>query len=119
MKHSKDSLTKEYNEKVKLVIKHNKLYYEKDSPKISDAEYDNLKKDLTNLENKHNFLKKKGSIDNIVGSPPSNKFQKIKHKKPMLSLSNAFGKDDMNDFLKKIKNFIKFQGTFIDLFSEP
>ena len=39
----------------------------------------------------------------IVGSPPSNKFKKIKHLRPMLSLSNAFDKNDMEDFLKKLK----------------
>ena len=41
-------------------------------------------------------------IENLVGSPPTNKFKKIKHLKPMLSLSNAFDKKDMIDFIKKI-----------------
>ena len=45
-------------------------------------------------------------MKNLVGAPPTNKFEKIKHLKPMLSLSNAFDKDDMLDFLKKINNFL-------------
>ncbi len=112
-------LIEEYNKKIKLILRHNKLYYEKDSPIISDAEYDKLKKSIIELENKNPHLAKKGSIQNIIGAPPSNKFKKVKHKKMMLSLTNAFSQDDMDDFLKKIKNFLKIEKSEIELFSEP
>ena len=91
-----------YKIKIKELQKHNKLYYDNDSPSISDSEYDKLKRETINLEDNNKFLKKFGSVKNIVGSQPSNKFKKIKHTKPMLSLSNAFDKDDVLNFLKKI-----------------
>ena len=55
----------------------------------------------------------------MVGATPSNKFKKVKHLKPMLSLSNAFDKKDMEDFLKKIKNFLNLKRENIEFFSEP
>ena len=119
MNKEKNNLIKEFKKKIKLIKKYNRQYYEKDSPSITDSEYDKIKERLVFLENEYNFFKKKGSVQNIVGSPPSKKFKKIKHKKAMLSLSNAFGKEDMNDFLKKIKNFLKSYDSTIDFFSEP
>ena len=56
--------------------------------------------------------------DNLVGSLPTNKFKKIKHLRPMLSLANAFDKKDMLDFIKKIKNFLNIQQN-IEFFCEP
>ena len=58
-------------------------------------------------------------MNKIVGSPPLNKFKKIKHLSPMLSLSNAFNVADMKDFLKKINNFLNFNNKDIRLFCEP
>jgi len=112
-------ITKEFKEKLKKLKKHNDLYYNQDKPSVSDAEYDNLKKEIFQLENKYDFLKKLKLLDKIVGSPPTNKFNKIKHLSPMLSLSNAFHKNDMQDFYKKIKNFLNLSEKTIELFSEP
>ena len=58
-------------------------------------------------------------LDNNVGATPLNKFKKIHHLKPMLSLSNAFDRNDMKDFLKKINNFLNYKNKDIELFSEP
>ena len=60
----------------------------------------NLKK-ILQLQNQYEYLKKLNLFNNFVGSKPTNKFKKIKHLRPMLSLSNAFDKNDMIDFLKK------------------
>ena len=57
------------------------------NPEISDAKYDNLKKEIIHLEQTNNFIKKLSLSEKIIGSPPSNKFKKIKHLKPMLSLA--------------------------------
>ena len=108
-----------YKKKISLLKKHNKLYFENDDPKISDAEYDILKREIINLEEKNNFLKKLNLNKAIVGSSPSNKFKKIKHLKPMLSLSNAFDKNDMKDFISKISNFLNTKGKNIEFSSEP
>ncbi len=108
-----------YKKKINLLKKHNKLYFDNDNPIISDSEYDNLKKEINILEKKNDFLKKLNLNNKIVGSPPSNKFKKIKHLKPMLSLSNAFDKNDMQDFVKKINNFLNIKDKDIEFSSEP
>ena len=115
----KSEILKIYKDKVKELKKHNFLYFNKDNPKISDAEYDKLKEELIKLEESNSSLKKLNLLQNIVGSKPSNKFKKIKHLKSMLSLSNAFEKKDMEDFLKKIDNFLNQQNNNLELFSEP
>ncbi len=116
---NKAKIVKEFKDSISLLKKHNKLYYEKDSPEISDAEYDALKKKIYNLEKKFPYLKKIETVNNLIGSPPSNKFKKIKHLVPMLSLSNAFNEKDMEDFLKKVKNFLNLHQKQIELISEP
>ena len=108
-----------YLEKVKLLKKHNNLYYIKDKPIVSDSDYDLLKQEIIDLEKEFNFLKKFGSIEQIVGAPPSNKFKKITHLQPMLSLSNAFNSNDMEVFQKKINNFLNTDEKNIELISEP
>ena len=108
-----------FKAKINLLKKHNRLYFINDNPEISDREYDNLKKELVELENQNHFLKELNLLEKIVGSPPSNKFSKIKHLSPMLSLSNAFDKNDIKDFLKKIDNFLNTKNINNELFSEP
>jgi len=115
---NQEKIKKIYKEKVEKLIKFNKAYFEKDNPIISDSEFDKLKKELLNLTKQHPFLKKIKNIDSIIGSKPSNKFKKVKHSKPMLSLGNAFNKDDILDFKKKINNFLNSSAE-IDLSSEP
>ena len=108
-----------YKKKVAEIKKHNKFYFEQDNPKISDAKYDALKKEIIDLEKKFSFLKDDFSISTLVGSKPSNKFKKINHLKPMLSLSNVFDRKEMEDYLKKIYNFLNYKDRTIELFSEP
>ena len=101
-----DNIIKNYLKKLKLLERYNKFYFEKDSPVVSDKQYDDLKKDIVKLKKNNSFLKKHGSIDKNVGFKPSSKFAKIKHAKPMLSLANAFNITDINDFIKKINNYL-------------
>ena len=116
----KKKIVKEYKEKIKELKKHNKLYFSDDNPQITDSDYDLIKKEIIDMEKKFPFLEKKSfSSSNIVGSKPSTKFQKIKHLKAMLSLSNAFNKNDIVDFLKKVNNFLNTDSDFINLFAEP
>ncbi|MFL2852686.1 MAG: NAD-dependent DNA ligase LigA [Candidatus Pelagibacter sp.] len=114
----KFKIINKYKKKIDILKKHNKLYFDKDNPEITDSQYDYLKQEIFELEKNYKFLKKL-NLNQIVGSPPSNKFKKIKHLKPMLSLSNAFDKEDMKDFLKKINNFLNNKNEDIDFFSEP
>ena len=94
-------IEKIYKEKFQELLKHNRAYFEKDSPIISDSEFDELKKEILKLEDKHPSLKNLGGVETAIGYKPSTKFEKIKHSKEMLSLSNAFEKKDMLDFIKK------------------
>ena len=115
----KSHITKRFKEKIKNLKKHNDLYYNQDNPLISDAEYDDLKKELIELQKNKPFLKKYDSVEKIIGTPPSNKFKKIRHLQPMLSLSNAFDKEDMMDFIKKINNFLNLNNENLELLAEP
>ncbi len=115
----KNEIIKIYKQKISTLKEHNKLYFSRDKPKISDAQYDDLKKKIFSLEKDHPFLKKLNLTQGLVGSPPNNKFKKIKHLKAMLSLSNAFNSEDMKDFLKKINNFLSNNNMNIELISEP
>jgi DNA ligase (NAD+) len=116
---NKLNIVNNYKKKINTLKKHNQLYFIKDKPQISDQEYDNIKKEILRLEKKYIFLKKLKLAENIIGAPPSNKFKKVKHLRPMLSLSNAFVIKDMKDFLKKIRNYLNLGDAEIELFSEP
>ena len=108
-----------YSQKIKALKEHNKYYFINDKPKISDAEYDELKNEVLKLEDKFSYLKKHSKLKNIVGAKPTNKFKKVKHLSPMLSLSNAFNLNDMKDFQKKINNFLSLKNVQLELFCEP
>ena len=112
------SIIKDFKKKLDLIKKYNDHYFNKDKPIVTDQEYDKAKQSLINLEKKYNFLKEIETTDRLIGSPPANKFKKIRHSKPMLSLSNAFSKDDMLDFQKKIKNFLNLKNQNIEFSSE-
>ena len=95
-----------YKRKIKEFQKHNNLYYDKSAPAISDREFDELKADIINLEKKYSFLRSAKSPSNSVGFKPSKNFEKFKHKVQMLSLSNAFDREDLINFEKKILNYL-------------
>ena len=97
-----DLIKKKYLNKIELIKKHNKHYYDKNNPIVTDQEYDFLKKEVLDLEMKYKFLKNKDSPSTTVGFKPSKNFKKIKHRIPMLSLGNAFNEEDLNNFEKKI-----------------
>ena len=99
------SIKKNYLKKIKLLKKYNKFYYDKSKPLISDKEYDELKQDIFNIEKSNPDLISKESPSLTVGFKPSKNFIKIRHRVPMLSLSNAFDEEDLKNFEKKIFNF--------------
>ncbi len=109
-----------YLKKIKKINEYNKLYYEKSSPTISDAEYDKLKKDIIELEHKYIYLRSKKSPSLLVGAKPAKNFLKSKHRAKMLSLSNAFNYEDLKNFEKKISNFLNLKKSFdIEYSVEP
>ena len=99
-------IQKYYKKQIKELTKHNKLYFENSSPEISDKDYDEIKKEILDLEKKYIFLKSDLSPSNSLGYEPSKNFIKFKHRVKMLSLSNAFGTEDLENFEKKIFNYL-------------
>ena len=102
----KKNIESEYKKKIKLLTNYNKNYYDTSKPLVSDKEYDDLKNSILVLESKYTFLNSKKSPSKVVGFKPSKNFQKIAHRAPMLSLANAFGREDLINFEKKILNFL-------------
>ncbi len=116
----KDSIKREYKNKIKLYKDYNRKYYDENISEISDSKYDELKKEILNLENKYHFLKSKESPSITVGYKPSKNFKKAFHKVPMLSLANAFSENDLLNFEKKILNFLsRKEGSNIFYTAEP
>ena len=115
----KKEIEKLYKEKINQLKKYDEAYFENDNPIVSDADYDKLKKKILDFENEYVYLNNKDSPSQKVGYKSSDKFKKIKHLKPMLSLSNAFEINDMKDFLSKVRNFLNSKNIDIELSSEP
>ena len=90
---------------------HNNLYYNEDKPLISDMEYDALMRELKQLEQKYPELLKneengESSPTEKIGGTASEKFSKVRHRVPMLSLSNTYNISEIEDFDKRIKKII-------------
>jgi DNA ligase (NAD+) len=114
----------EIRERVELlrneIEKHDKLYYIKSSPVITDQQYDKLRQELERLESLYPELRHKKSVTQTVGTKVAKGFAKIKHTYPMLSLSNAFSKEDILDFLIRIKKIINLDPEDkLELHCEP
>ena len=113
-------ILEEYKKKIKLINKYNKFYYDKSKPLVLDKDYDDLKRDILKLETTYTYLNSKKSPSKIVGHKPSKNFKKENHRVPMLSLSNAFSKEDLLNFEKKILNFLSKDRSYeISYSAEP
>ncbi len=93
------------------INEHNRRYYELDEPVISDQEYDALFRELKELEEKYGYVQP-DSPTQRVGAAPSDKFTKIKHKEPMLSLENATTFEAIEDFDRQVRT-LKGKITFL------
>ena len=98
-----EELKKRVEELTKILNEANYNYYVKDEPTITDQEYDKYLRELINIENLHPELAKENSPTRRVGGEVIDKFNKVVHEKPMLSLSNVFNEDEIKDFDNKIK----------------
>ena len=113
-------IKREYVKKIQKLVKLNKFYYENNNPIVDDAKYDALKKDILKLESKYPNLKDKNSPSVIVGFKPSKNFRKVLHRVPMLSLANAFDKNDLDNFEKKITNYLNQKDrSLLEYSAEP
>ena len=120
-----DGMKEKYEKLRKEIEKHNNLYYNEDNPIISDMEYDKLIRELRDLEetnpnlkveyeiknSKVGFGNEKSENENVsptekIGGIASEKFSKIRHRVPMLSLSNTYNISEIEDFDKRVKKII-------------
>lgn len=85
---------------------HDALYYQEDTPRISDADYDALRAQLLAIEARFPKLVKADSPSQKVGVKPSGRFAKITHTVPMLSLDNGFSDQDIRDFVVRVRKFL-------------
>ena len=116
----KKEIEKKYKKKIIELKKYDKAYFEKDQPIVSDKHYDDIKQEILNLEKKYKYLENKDSPSKKVGYKPSDKFKKVVHDVPMLSLANAFSKENIKDFLKKVRNFLNLkESSEITFSAEP
>lgn len=97
---------KEIEKLVREISEHNYRYYVLDAPVIADEEYDRLFRRLKELEEQTGHLLP-DSPTRRVGAPALEKFDKVKHTEPMLSLDNAFSSDEVREFDNRAKRFLK------------
>jgi DNA ligase (NAD+) len=104
----------------KEIARHNALYYQQDTPEISDAEYDALVIRNNAIEQHFPELIRPDSPSRNIGAAPLEKFGKVTHTVPMLSLANAFAPEDITDFIERIRRFLGLKESEpVTFFCEP
>lgn len=105
MKQIPEEVKREIERLVREINYHNYRYYVLDSPVISDEEYDLMLRKLKELEERWGYILP-DSPTQRVGAPPSEKFEKVEHREPMLSLDNAFSVEELIDFDARVKRLL-------------
>jgi DNA ligase (NAD+) len=112
----------ELAELAELIAYHDQLYYEKDQPELTDADYDSLRQRNNAIEARFPELVLFNSPSRRVGAAPAAGFKKVRHTVPMLSLDNAFTQQDIADWLESVRNFLlelRDQSVAIEIVCEP
>ena len=116
----KEEVIKKLKRLAEQIEYHNNLYYNNDSPEISDAEYDNLRIKNTELEKKFPNLVLPNSPSKKVGAELKSSFKKVQHLVPMLSLGNTFTKEDVKNYINKTKRFLQIDSNLnLEFLAEP
>ncbi|HWU56644.1 MAG TPA: NAD-dependent DNA ligase LigA [Rhizomicrobium sp.] len=111
---------KELDRLAKEIAEHDRHYYLQDAPKISDADYDALRQRNAQIEARFPLLVRPDSPSHRVGAKASEKFAKVTHRVPMLSLDNAFEDQDVADWLARVRRFLGLkEGDDIIVTAEP
>ena len=119
---TEEQASSELMELAEIIAHHDRLYYEKDQPEITDAEYDALRRRNTAIEARFPRLILPDSPSHRVGTEPGAGFRKIRHALPMTSLENALTLDRMRKFLEGLRNFLRELNNpdvSIELVGEP
>jgi DNA ligase (NAD+) len=102
-----DEATAEHKRLAAEIAEHDRRYYQDDAPSVSDAEYDALRARILEIEDEHPELATAESPTQTVGVAPSEKFAKVVHRVPMLSLGNVFDEEETRDFLDRVRRFLR------------
>ena len=104
----------------KEIAHHDRLYYQKDAPEVTDADYDALRRRNEAIEARFPGLVRPDSPSRRVGAAPAEGFAKVTHAQPMLSLGNAFADEDVRDFFARIRRFLGLaEDETVDIVGEP
>ncbi len=103
---TKDEATNRIKELTRILQQHNYNYYVLSQPTISDYDFDVLLKELEELENQFPALKLPDSPSQRVGGETAKEFTSVKHKYPMLSLSNSYSESEIADFDKRVRKLL-------------
>ncbi len=118
MSRSEKTKYKSEHERLKSEIKrHDQLYHRDDQPEISDYEYDQLFSQLLKLEAAHSDLDISDSPTRRVGGDAISQFQKVPHRKAMLSLANSYDANDILEFDQRVKKFLRSEEP-VEYFTE-
>ena len=103
---NKKQASERIQELTDILNKYNHEYYDLDQPSVPDATYDSKFQELRKLEETYPELVQKNSPTHRVGGMPLDRFQKVTHRVPMLSLSNAFSEEDLIDFDQRVRKLV-------------
>jgi DNA ligase (NAD+) len=102
------------------IARHNRLYHTDDAPEISDSDYDALIRRNAELEAQFPDLVRADSPAKLVGAAPAAHLSKVRHALPMLSLENAFGEEEVSDFVGRVRRFLNLgEEAEVALTAEP
>ena len=102
------------------IAEHDRLYHQEDAPRISDAAYDALRARLLQIEDEFPELTTAESPTQKVGAAASEKFAKVRHAVPMLSLGNVFDEEEVRDFLDRVRRFLRLdEKDPLEITAEP
>ncbi len=101
------------------IADYDRAYYQDNSPIVSDADYDALRLRNEAIENRFPDLVRADSPSRRVGAAPLDKFEKVAHAHPMLSLANVFDETDVEDFCGRIRRFLNLKDETLGITAEP
>lgn len=114
-----DRVTTRHQQLIQEIKKHDRLYYQEDRPQISDAKYDDLRREVEVIEAEHPQLKS-GDTDTVGAPPLKAMFHISRHSEPMLSLANGVNEKDFISFVERVRSFLSLStDEVVDFVSEP
>ena len=98
-----EKIIKRYNELIDILKKANREYYTLDNPSITDMEYDNYMSELLKIESEHPDIMRKDSPSQHIGGEVISKFEKVRHRTPLMSLGDVFNQEELIEWDKKVR----------------